>query len=134
VIGNTFKNTNHPIERASLEPGGKRPLHLRNVYIEEARDATGHNISAASPLVDPKMERARIFPQESSVEIDLGTEHIPHGQITTFTVNDRDVGGAEVVFSTTNPTYNVAQEHRLTDGESLRLRYDQDAGYWVELQ
>jgi hypothetical protein len=134
VLDNTFINTYKMDNRGSLEDGAKRPLHINNEYIEGTPDATGHFISAASSLVDPFMEKAVIYPEESSVEVDLGTEHVPNGQITTFIVNDRESTGAEVLFSPANPTYNVSEELRLTDGQTITMEYDESAGYWVETQ
>lgn len=81
------------------------------------------------------MEKALVRPEESSVEVDLATEHVPDGQVTTFEVdNVRGPSGAEVIFSPTNATYDVPEEKRLTDGQTLTMQYDESDGYWVEPQ
>ncbi|MCS3642388.1 right-handed parallel beta-helix repeat-containing protein [Salinibacter ruber] len=122
------------IERFSLGSGNKRPLHLQNEYTNSA-GATVHEISAADSLADPFVETALLRPTESSVEVTLGTEHTPDGQITTFISQDDDgPSGAEVVFSPSNPTYDVSEERRLTNGQTITLEYDESAGTWVEIQ
>lgn len=134
VIGNEIKNGFHGMKRYDLEANGKRPLHLQNEYTNSP-GATVHGISAADSLVDPFVETTLLRPKESSVEVTLGTEHIPDGQTTTFISQDDDgPNGAEVVFSPSNPTYDVSEERRLTDGQTITMEYDESAGYWIETQ
>jgi hypothetical protein len=132
VIGNEISNGSRGTKRYDLEANGKRPLHLQNEYTNSI-GATVHEISAADSLADPFVELALLRPTESSVEVTLGTEHVPDGQITTFLSQDDDgPNGAEVVFSPSNPTYDVSEEHRLTDGQTITMEYDESAGYWIE--
>jgi hypothetical protein len=134
VIDNEIKNGWRGIERFDLGADAKRPLHLQNEYTNSA-GATVHEISAADSLADPFVETAVLRPTESSVEVTLGTEHVPDGQITTFISQDDDgPSGAEVVFSPSNPTYDVSEERRLTDGQTITMEYDESTGYWVETQ
>jgi hypothetical protein len=130
VIANSIEGGYRGIERFDLSADAKRPLHLQNEYTNSS-DATGHTISAADSLADPYMEKAFLDPTESSVEVTLGTEHVPDGQITTFVSRDRKgPSGAEVVFSPSNPTYDVSEEQRLSEGQTITLEYDASAGYW----
>ncbi len=134
VIGNEIKSGHRGIERFDLNTNAKRPLHLQNEYTNSP-GATVHEISAADSLASPFVETAVLRPTESSVEITLGTEHTPNGQITTFvSQDDKGPSGAEVVFSPSNPTYDVSEEQRLTDGQTITLEYDESAGTWVEIQ
>lgn len=134
VIDNEIKNGWRGIKRFDLQENAKRPLHLQNEYTNSA-GATVHEISTADSLADPFMEKAVLRPTESSVEVTLGTEHVPDGQITTFISQDDDgPSDAEVVFSPSNPTYDVSEERRLTNGQTITLEYDESAGTWVEIQ
>ncbi len=134
VIGNTMKGGYRGIERFGLNDNAKRPLHFGNTYTDGAVGGRAVGISSSSPLADPWGQSLQLRPTEQEVEVDLATEHVPHGQVTTFSVDDRNATGAEVVFSPTNPTYGVSEEKRLADGESITMEYDEDAGYWVETQ
>jgi hypothetical protein len=134
VIANSIEKGFRGIERFDLNADAKRPLHLQNEYTNSP-GATVHEISAADSLADPFVELALLRPTESSVEVTLGTEHTPNGQITTFvSQDDKGPSGAEVVFSPSNPTYDVSEEQRLTDGQTITLEYDESAGTWVEIQ
>jgi hypothetical protein len=135
VIDNEIKNAYRGIERFDLNANAKRPLHLQNKYTGGSKGRTQHSISAANSLADPFGETAFLLPTESSVEVTLGTEHVPDGQITTFVSRDyKGPSGAEVVFSPSNPTYDVSEEQRLSEGQTITLEYDASAGYWVETQ
>ena len=135
IIKNEIKDGYHGLSRYDLNSGAKRPLQIQNKYSGSSVGFTRNNVSSENSLADPLMERALVRPEESSVEIYLGTEHIPDGQITTFEISDgRGPSGAEVIFSPTNTTYDVSEEKRLGDGQTIKMEYDESAGYWVELQ
>jgi hypothetical protein len=132
---NTIEDGFHGLPRYELNSGAKRPLHVQNAYTGSSLGFTRNTITSEDPLVDPFMEKALVRPEESSVEVDLATEHVPDGQVTTFEVdNVRGPSGAEVIFSPTNATYDVPEEKRLTDGQTLTMQYDESDGYWVEPQ
>ena len=130
VIANVFRDTYRPTERSALVTNGKRPLQVDNKYVQGANSGIGYNVSAASPDVEPYNETTVILPQEATVEVVLATEHVPHGQKTTFTVNDRDFAGGVFQISDTNSTADFASTVQVGDGDSLSAIYDTTITAW----